>query len=223
MTVYFADTANLELLKHLKSLGIIAGCTTNPGIMAKEGRPYSKKTIEEIVQVVKASVSVELTSEDHEEMLRQAKEYHSWNKEHVVVKVPFQNTKGEAQTGLVAKLAQEGIRTNVTCCMNLNQMFAAAQSGATYASIFWGRVSDQGYDPVPVVNDIMECFRKSEVKTKVIVGSLRQVYDVTLALRTGADILTVTPNVLMKTLHHSRSVETQREFLDAYRKITDKH
>jgi transaldolase len=222
MTVYYGDTANLEQLKKLKELNLIAGCTTNPGIMAKEGRGYSKETIQQIIDVVNSPVSVELTSEDPQKMLEEARMYYGWNRAYVVVKVPFENTKGECQLAIVAKLAAEGIPTNVTCCMNLTQMFAAAQAGATYTSIFWGRVSDQGYNAEAVTQEIVNVFKMSNIKTKIIVGSLRQVADVTGALRTGADILTVTPDVLLKSLHHPRSVETQKEFLDTYSKIVGK-
>ncbi len=222
MTVYYADTANLEQLKKLKDLHLVEGCTTNPGIMAKEGRGYSKETIQQIIDVVNAPVSVELTSEDPQKMLEEARMYYSWNRAYVVVKVPFENTKGECQLAIVAKLAAEGIPTNVTCCMNLTQMFAAAQAGATYTSIFWGRVSDQGYNAEEVTNEIVKVFKMSNIKTKIIVGSLRQWRTSRAHCAPGADILTVTPDVLMKSLHHPRSVETQKEFLDTYAKVVGK-
>jgi transaldolase len=221
-TVFYADTANIEQLKKFMSLSLIAGCTTNPSIMAKEGRPYSERVIQEIVNIVQGPVSVELTSEIPEQMLEEARKFYSWNKKYIVVKVPVQNSKGEVQTAIVSQLHKEGIPTNVTCCMNLAQMFAAATAGATYASIFWGRVGDMGYDAEQVTRDIVEAFRNSGTETKIIIGSIRQVSDLVSSLKTGADILTVPPDTLMKSLHHPRSVETQREFLENYSKISGK-
>ncbi|MBI4139456.1 hypothetical protein HY483_00670 [Candidatus Woesearchaeota archaeon] len=223
MTVYYADTANLKELKDVRPL--VRGCTTNPLIMAKEGVQYSPEIIQNIARVIPWHVSVELTSEDPEQMIEEAKKYRGWGdgieriKNPVVIKVPIQSTTGRTNLDIVSLLSEEGIPTNVTCCMTPGQMYGASQAGATYASIFWGRVADQGYDPVTVVQEIVEQFKQSGTKTQIIVGSLRQVLDVTYARRTGADILTVTPDVLKKTLHHPRSIETQREFIGAYEKL----
>ncbi|MBI1935309.1 fructose-6-phosphate aldolase [Candidatus Woesearchaeota archaeon] len=206
----FADTASLDDLKELLSWGIVAGCTTNPKLCAKEGVDFEKR-MKEILQLVKGPVSIEVTTNDSSRMISEAKEYNSWGS-NVVVKIPM-NVNG---LKAVKTLSELGIKTNVTACMAAKQAILAALAGADYVSLFWGRIEDMGYDAKKVAEDAVKLFGESSVKSRIILGSFRQVSQVNAAMLTGAHILTITPPVIRDMVTNPRTTETIQEFLDTW-------
>ncbi len=212
----FADTASLKDLKELLSWGIISGCTTNPKICATEGVDF-KKRMKEILQLVKGPVSIEVTTNDYELMLEEAKEYSSWGG-NVVVKVPM-NVSG---LRAVKTLKETGIKTNVTACMSAKQAILPALAGADYVSIFWARIEDMGYNAQTVAEDTVKAFKDSNVESKIILGSFRQISHINRAILTGAHILTITPDIIRNMVVNPKTTETIQEFLDYWEEFKKK-
>ncbi|HVY45393.1 MAG TPA: transaldolase family protein, partial [Minicystis sp.] len=144
----FLDSSDVGEIRQIFAWGVVAGVTTNPLILAREA-PHAD--LEQLVRAILGAstgpVSVELTSETEPAMLDEAQVYYRWAPDRIAVKVPF------SETGLCVAhgLAKQGVTTNVTCCMSFNQAYLAALAGATYVSIFSGRVRDMGYDVRPVI------------------------------------------------------------------------
>jgi len=202
----FADTANIDELKELLSWGIIDGCTTNPSIILKEKGVDFEKHIKKICKLfVGKPVSVEVTTNDLKPMINQARELAEWS-DNINIKIPM------GLTGLKAvnELRKDGIKTNVTACMNMPQTVLAAKAGATYVSLFWGRIEDMGYDGLHTLDEITALWG---FQTEIILGSLRTVSDVTRAMQSHADILTIPTLVLKKLPFHPRTDSTIAEFL----------
>jgi transaldolase len=215
----YIDTANIQEIKEALSWGCISGATTNPKIMSNEKGGYSfKQKILEIVELVKNPVSVEVTEEDFQGMVDEAKIYASWD-EKIVIKIPMGIEGLKAVTQLERS---EGVRTNVTAIMSTNQAILAALSGASYASIFYGRVSDMGYDPAEVIKDTSRLFNEFNIKTKLIVGSIRSMLDVNKAFFAGADIVTVPFPILKKMTQNPKTEETVKEFNSIWREMKEK-
>nr|MDO8084628.1 transaldolase family protein [Candidatus Sigynarchaeum springense]MDO8118498.1 transaldolase family protein [Candidatus Sigynarchaeota archaeon] len=214
---FFADTANIDELKELISLGIVEGCTTNPTICLKEKGCNFETQMKKIIDLVNGDVSIEVTSNKYEEMLKQARLFSSWGK-NVVVKIPMNRDGLKA----VFTLGKEGISTNVTACMATKQAILAAKAGAKYVSFFWARIEDMGHSAKDTVTSTVELFRFHEIPTKIIVGSLRQMSQINDALQTGADILTIVPELLYAMIDHPRTESTIAEFLDNWKKFTEK-
>jgi transaldolase len=210
----FIDSSDPAEIKDLFSWGCLSGVTTNPLIIAKEAPDADLgERIKEILAVSWGDVSVELTHETEKEMLDEALAYHAWDKKRITIKVPF------SETGMkvLHQLAKRGIKTNVTCLMALNQAYMAALSGATYVSIFSGRVRDMGYDVKPIIRSTREILDREGLKSKIIVGSMRHMMDVNEALECGAHVPTVTPPILRKMVWNPRTIETINEFNTAWR------
>jgi transaldolase len=195
-------------------MGLCAGVTTNPLIIVRESAGVDlKQHITALIEIGRGPTSVELTSETEAEMLAEAREYHGWSPAHVVIKVPM------SLLGLkVARaLERERIPCNVTCLMSFNQAYMAAHAGASYVSIFSGRVKDMGYDVRPIIGQTRAAIDREGWKAKVIVGSIRHLADVNDALQAGAHIVTVPPAILKKMAWNPRTDEITREFNDAWR------
>jgi transaldolase len=195
-------------------MGLCAGVTTNPLIITRESAGVDlKQHIISLIEIARAPTSVELTSEGESEMLREAREYHAWDRDHVVIKVPM------SLSGLkvTRALERDKIPCNVTCLMSFNQAYMAAQTGATYVSIFSGRVKDMGYDVRSVITQTRTLIDREGWKTRIIVGSIRHLTDVNDALQAGAHIVTVPPAILKKMAWNPRTDEITREFNDAWR------
>ncbi len=156
---------------------------------------------------------MELTTETEKEMLEESAQYHAWDPQRICIKVPF------SETGLrvLHQLAKQGVKTNVTCLIAMKQAYLAALCGATYVSIFSGRVRDMGYDVRPIIEGTRLLIDREKLASKIIVGSIRQMMDVTEGLEAGAHIPTVTPPVLRKMLWNPRTEETIQEFNPAWR------
>lgn len=208
----FADTADLNELKELISLGVVDGCTTNPTILVKAGNKDYTTQIKQILELVKGPVSIEVITNDTEEMIKQAREFASWGK-NVVVKIPM-NING---LKAVAVLSKENIKTNVTACMSTKQAVIAAKAGATYVSLFWARISDMGYDAKRTVEDTVKIFEMHKFKTKIILGSFRQISHINDALMTGAHVLTIPTKLLVEMAWNPRTDSTINEFLEQWK------
>lgn len=195
-------------------MGLCAGVTTNPLIIVRESAGVDlKQHITALMEIARSPTSVEVTSETEAEMVRAAREYHAWDKEHVVIKVPM------SLVGLrVARtLEREGIPVNLTCLMSFNQAYLAAHAGATYVSLFAGRIKDMGYDVSSVIAQTRALIDREGWRTKIIIGSIRHLADVNDALHAGAHVVTVPPAILKKMAWNPRTEEATREFNDAWR------
>jgi transaldolase len=209
----FLDSSDPKEIKDIGAWGVLSGITTNPLIIAKEaGNVDLEKRIKEIVEVSRGDVSVELTTENEKAMLEEAAKYHAWNPQRICIKVPF------SETGMrvLHQLVQKGVHTNVTCLMSFNQAYLASLAGATYVSLFSGRVRDMGYDVRPIIQETRDILDREKLASKIIVGSVRHMMDVNEALQCGAHILTVPPAILRKMLWNPRTDETIREFNTAW-------
>lgn len=206
----FIDTANIDEIREIARWGVIRGVTTNPKIFSKE--PVDLKTrVEEILEVVPGPLSLEVTTNDLDEMIVEAQKYAAWSK-HVVVKVPM----GPAGLEAVTVLNKKGIKTNVTAVMTVNQAMLAAASGATYASIFYSRINDIGHDGLEVIRQSAALFKQSGFSTKIIVGSIRLLTQITEAALAGADIITVPYKFFRDLACHPQTDKTIQEFLEAW-------
>lgn len=210
----FADTAVIEELKEFISWGVVDGCTTNPIIMSRAGNKDYKTQMKEILKLVDGPVSLEVTTNDTEEMITQARELAAMGP-NVVVKIPM-NVAGLKATAILSK---EGIKTNVTACMTTKQAILAAKAGATFVSLFWGRIEDMGHDAYKEVNDTAEILEKHGLPAEIIIGSFRTMGQINQAMMSGAHILTIPSPLLSKMAHHPRTDSTIQEFLDEWERF----
>src|ERR1017187_6673197 len=210
----FIDSSDPKEIKDLFGWGVLSGVTTNPLIIAKEAPDADLgERIREIIKVSTGDVSVELTTETESEMLQESLQYHAWDPARITVKVPF----SEIGLRVLSQLVKRGIKTNVTCLMAMNQAYLSALAGATYVSIFSGRVRDMGYDVRPVIAATREILDREQLPSKIIVGSMRHMMDVNEALESGAHIPTGAPPILRKMVWNPRTIETISEFNNAWR------
>ncbi len=193
---FFLDTANISELKAAERLGVMAGVTTNPSLIAKEGRNL-KEVIREICSITPGPVSAEVIALDTEGMIAQAREL-SALAANVVVKIPMTIEGLKA----VRVLAEENIQSNVTLVFSANQALLAARAGATYVSPFVGRLDDIGYDGMDLVRQIVNIFDLHGILTEVIAASIRHPLHVTQAAEAGAHIATVPYKVLEQMIKH---------------------
>jgi transaldolase len=210
----FIDSSDPKEIKDLYGWGVLSGVTTNPLIIAREAPDADLgERIREILTVSHGDVSVELTTETEGEMIQESLQYHAWDPARITIKVPF------SETGLrvLHQLVKRGIKTNVTCLMAMNQAYLSALAGATYVSIFSGRVRDMGYDVRPVIQTTRDILDRESLPSKIIVGSMRHMMDVNEALECGAHIPTVAPPILRKMVWNPRTIETIAEFNNAWR------
>lgn len=193
----FLDTANIEEIKTAWSWGAIEGVTTNPSLVAKEGRPF-KEIVREICEIVNpGDISAEVVSLDAEGMIREAHEVASWHP-NIVVKIPMTREGMKA----VKVLSREGIRCNVTLVFSLSQAFLAAKAGAYYISNFVGRVDDISGEGMNAVRDTVNMIKEYGFKSQVLVASVRHPMHVVEALRAGAHACTVPFKVLEQLYQH---------------------
>jgi transaldolase len=210
----FLDTADRAAIERWLASGIVDGVTTNPSIMRQEGVRDIEEGAKALARLIGARpLSVEVTTNDLGTMLDQARTFATWAP-NIVVKIPVINEAGEPCLEVIHRLETEGVRVNTTAILSLGQFVLAAKAGATYLSIFAGRISDEGGDAGAVIETARTWLRRWNDRAQVIVGSLRQVLDLNLAARTGADILTIPPPLLARWLEHRYSRETVRQFIE---------
>lgn len=193
----FLDTANIEEIRTAWSWGAIEGVTTNPSLVAKEGRPF-REIVREICEIVNpGDISAEVVSLDAEGMIREAREVASWHP-NIVVKIPMTKEGMKA----VKALSREGIRCNVTLVFSLSQAFLAAKAGAYYISNFVGRVDDISGEGMNAVRDTVNMIKEYGFNSQVLVASVRHPMHVVEALRAGAHACTVPFKVLEQLYQH---------------------
>lgn len=210
---FFVDTGSIEEIRQAKRLGILAGVTTNPSLLAKEkGNRSFKETIQEICEIVQGPVSAEVVAETADEMIREGREIMTWH-EHVVIKVPI------SAEGLVAisTLASEGAKVNTTLIFNVNQALLAARAGATYVSPFIGRLDDISEDGMQLIRDTVEIFRTHDIQTQVLAASLRHARHIAEAALAGADVATLPYKVLLAGLTHPLTEAGLKRFLNDWK------
>jgi transaldolase len=210
---FFVDTGSIEEIRQAKRLGVLAGVTTNPSLLAKEkGDRSFRDTIREICEIVQGPVSAEVVADNADEMIREGREIMTWH-EHVVIKVPI------SAEGLVAisTLASEGAKVNVTLIFSANQALLAARAGATYVSPFVGRLDDISQDGMQLIRDCAAIFRAHRIETQVLAASLRHPRHITEAALAGADVATVPYKVLLSCLTHPLTDAGFKRFTDDWK------
>jgi len=209
----FIDTANVEHIKEIASLGIISGVTTNPTLIAKEGRDFNE-VIKEITDIVDGPISGEVISLDAEGMIKEGREIAKIHK-NMVVKIPMTDEGLKA----VKTLSSEGIKTNVTLIFSANQALFAALAGATYVSPFVGRLEDTLHDGIEVVESIRDIFDIYGLDTEIISASIRTPKQLADSARVGAHIATVPYEVFKKSLKHPLTDNGIKAFMADWEKV----
>lgn len=209
----FIDTANIDEIRKAADLGIIDGVTTNPSLIAKEGKDF-KEVIKEICTIVNGPISAEAVSLDKEGIIKEARALAQIHK-NIVVKVPV-TPEGLSAVNVLSK---EGIKTNVTLVFSATQALLAAKAGATYVSPFVGRLDDIGHDGMALVEEIMDIFDNYDIETEVIVASVRNVSHAKTAALLGADIATIPYNVIQKMFKHELTDKGIDQFLKDWEKV----
>ena len=207
----FIDTANIQ---HIKEMAFIAdGVTTNPSLIAKEGRDF-KTVVKEITEIVDGPISAEVISLKKNEMVAEAKEIAKIHK-NIVIKIPM------TQDGIAAvkELSKIGIKTNVTLVFSANQALLAAKAGASFVSPFVGRLDDIGQDGMQLIQEIVDIYGNYDFKTEVLVASVRHPIHVIQAARMGADVATIPYDVLKKMFNHSLTDLGIKKFLEDWEKV----
>ena len=211
----FIDTANIEEIREANDWGVIDGVTTNPSLVAKEGREF-RELIQEIINIVDGPISVEAISTNAEGMVKEAVELSEWS-QNVVVKIPMIPEGLKA----VKVLSAKEIKTNVTLTFSVNQALLAAKAGASYVSPFIGRLDDIGHEGMQIVRDIVEVLNIYNFKTEVIVASIRHPLHVIDAAKTGAHVATVPFNVIEKMFKHPLTDIGLERFLKDWEKVKE--
>jgi len=209
---FFADTAEINDIKELASIGLLDGVTTNPSLIAKSGRDF-KEVVAEICQIVKGPVSAEVIALDSEGMIEQAKDLTDIAK-NVAIKVPI------TWEGLKAcrVLSDAGTMVNVTLCFNANQALLAAKAGATFISPFIGRLDDMGIDGMELIGEIREIYDNYGFETEILAASIRSANHVKFSAMAGADVATVPPNVLKGLVKHPLTDKGLEGFMADWKK-----
>ena len=193
---FFLDTANIEHIKEANEMGVICGVTTNPSLVAKEGRDFNE-VIKEITEIVDGPISGEVISEDAKGMIKEGREIAAIHK-NMIVKIPM-TAEGLKATKVLSK---EGIKTNVTLIFSATQALLAANAGATYVSPFLGRIDDISMIGMDLVRDIAEIFAIHGIETEIIAASVRNPIHVIEAAKAGADISTIPYSLVMQMIKH---------------------
>jgi len=213
----FIDTANIDEIREAAAWGLLDGVTTNPSLVAKEGRVY-REVVEEICGIVSGPVSAEVIATDAEGMEREGRELAAIA-ENVVIKLPI------TPDGLkvCATFADEGIATNLTLCFSPAQALLVAKAGATYVSPFVGRLDDIGHDGMQLIREIVQIYDAYEFPTQVLVASVRHPQHVVESTMIGADVATVPFKVLQQLFKHPLTDIGLQRFIADYRAIKDVH
>jgi len=212
----FLDTANVEDIKKGVKLGVVSGVTTNPTLVAREGRKDYETVVKEICSIVSGPVSAEVVVEGAAAMLEQARQIARWAP-NIAVKIPA-TAEGLEVT---SKLAKEGIKVNMTLCFSVNQALLAARAGAAFISPFVGRLDDTGQDGMALVKDIVDIFKQYEdLTTEVLAASIRHPLHCVAAAKAGADIATIPFKVLVQMTKHPLTDVGIERFLADWKSVS---
>ena len=209
---FFIDTANVDDIRKANDMGVICGVTTNPSLIAKEGRVF-EEVIAEIASIVDGPISgeVKATTTDSEGMIREGREIAKIHP-NMVVKIPM-TTEG---LKAVKVLSAEGVKTNVTLIFTANQALLAARAGATFVSPFLGRLDDISVRGVDLINEIAQIFEVAGIETEIIAASIRNPMHITDCALAGADIATVPYKVIEQMTHHPLTDAGIKKFQEDY-------
>ena len=213
----FLDTANIEQIRQAAKLGVISGVTTNPSLVSKEATADYQTVTKTICSIISGPVSVEVLAEDAKSMIKEARTKASWAP-NVNIKIPATAAGLQA----ISTLSREKIEINMTLCFSVNQALLGALAGATYVSVFVGRLDDVGHDGMQVVEDTVEIFKHYELPTKVIAASIRHPLHGVAAAKAGAHIATVPYNVLMLMMQHPLTDVGVSRFLADWKRVSQK-
>lgn len=213
---FFLDTANIEEIKEINSWGVIEGVTTNPSLIAKEGRVF-EEVIEEISKIIDGPVSAEVVSTDADGMVKEGRIL-SKIKENVIIKIPM-TEEGLKATSILSK---ENIKTNVTLVFSASQAILAARAGATYVSPFLGRLDDIGVSSKALIEEISTIFRNYNIETKIIAASIRNTTHIVDSMLAGADIATVPTKVMKQMVKHPLTDSGLIKFLEDFKDVKTK-
>jgi transaldolase len=196
----FLDTANIDEIRQGAQLGVVSGVTTNPSLVAKEGKAdlgEYREAVREIAKIVDGPISAEVLALEVPSMLEEGREIARWT-DNVVVKLPSTAAGIEA----ASTLTKDGIKVNQTLCFSVNQAILAALAGATFVSPFVGRLDDIGEDGMGLVRDMAEVFRKQGFTTEILAASIRHPVHVVEAAKAGAHVVTLPYKVLTQMVQH---------------------
>jgi transaldolase len=212
----FIDTANINEIREANSLGIVDGVTTNPSLIAKEGKDFIE-VVKEICSIVDGPVSAEVVSLKADDMVKEARPLAKIHK-NIVIKIPL-TAEGLKATKALSK---EGIKTNVTLCFSATQALLAAKAGATYVSPFIGRLDDISQTGMDLIRDIKTIYSNYKFKTEIIVASVRNPVHVLEAAKLGADIATIPYGVITMLVKHPLTDIGLEKFLKDWQNVPKK-
>ncbi|MEG1781921.1 MAG: fructose-6-phosphate aldolase [Oscillospiraceae bacterium] len=212
----FIDTANVDDIRKANDLGVICGVTTNPSLIAKEGRDF-KEVVKEITTIVDGPISAEVISLDSKIMVQEALELVKIH-ENIVIKIPM------CEEGLKAVkiLASKGIKTNVTLIFSAAQALLAARAGASYVSPFVGRLDDIGMEGINLIAEVSEIFAIHSIDTEIIAASIRNPIHVIAAAKAGAHIATVPYKIILQMIKHPLTTQGIDQFLKDWESVPKK-
>lgn len=215
----FLDSANIRDIKEAVSWGVIRGVTTNPTLVAREGKDGQDfpSLVQEIAGIVKGPVSAEVIADETAEMIEEALQLASLD-EHIVIKIPMTVNGLKA----VNHLSRQGIKTNVTLVYSVNQALLAVHAGASYVSPFIGRLDDVGYDGITLVQDLVKVFAAYHYQTEIIAASIRHPLHMLTAARAGAHIATVPYKILLQMAENPLTKIGIDKFLADWEKVSHK-
>ena len=208
----FIDTASIKEIREAASLGLLDGVTTNPSLVAKEGKDF-RTMLDEILAIVDGPVSAEVIATDYEGILKEGRELAAIHK-NIVVKVPLIKEGLKA----VRTLSEEGIKTNVTLCFSPSQALLAAKAGASYISPFVGRLDDISHNGMQLIEEIVQIYRNYDYETEVLVASIRHPLHFVEAALIGADVCTMPFSVIDKLFSHPLTDNGLEKFLSDWKK-----
>ena len=210
---FFIDTANLDEIREANELGLIDGVTTNPSLVAKEGKVDFKKHLAKICEMVKGDVSAEVTALDTDGMLKEGREF-AKVAPNVVIKCPL-TLDGLKATRI---FREEGTKVNVTLCFSAAQAILAAKAGATYISPFVGRLDDIGQNGMQLISDIVQIYDNYGYATEVLVASVRHPMHIVESALLGADVATIPFKVIQQLVKHPLTDKGLDAFLADWKK-----
>ncbi len=212
----FIDTANIDEIRRANDLGVISGVTTNPSLIAKEGRDF-RQVVQEICEIVDGPISAEVISLEAPGMVEEAKSLAAIHS-NIVIKIPMLPEGLKA----VKQLSALGIKTNVTLVFSAAQALLAARAGAAYVSPFLGRLDDVGQDGLGLIREIVAIFSTHNLSAQIIAASIRHPIHVVEAAKIGAHIATVPYKVIMQLTDHPLTTAGVEKFLADWRKVPHK-
>jgi transaldolase len=213
---FFIDTASIEEIKEINSWGLLSGVTTNPSLIAKEGKVF-EDVVKDISEIVDGPISAEVTAEDHEGIVKQARLLAKISK-NIVVKVPITIEGLKA----IKILSEEGIKVNATLIFSVNQAILAARAGAIYVSPFIGRLDDIGQDGMVLIEELSSIFKNYNIDTEIIAASIRNTEHIHKCLLAGADIATIPYKVFVQMIKHPLTDSGIERFLNDFKDVKTK-